>query len=115
MTIKTISGEGIEKILLDNYFRNLVNRIFKILPMRENNEESLNAYLVNLRDEMLGCQNMIPDIKANSLFSSILFTLQYLIDTPECTTDEVRSKVFGSISICNKLVSAYTKLEVSAE
>lgn len=115
MKVKTITNEEIEKVLLDNYFRNLVNRIFKILPMRENNEESLNAYLVNLRDEMLGCQNLVPDVKSNSLFASILFTLQYLIDTPECTTDEVRSKVFGSISICNKLVSAYTKLEVSAE
>ena len=76
MMVHTITGKEIESTLLDNYFHVLVNRIFKILPMRENNEESLGTYLINLRDEMLGCQEMIPDIKTNSLYAGIMFTIQ---------------------------------------
>ena len=113
--VQTITGKEIESTLLDNYFHVLVNRIFKILPMRENNEESLGTYLINLRDEMLGCQEMIPDIKTNSLYAGIMFTIQYLIDAPNCEVDDVKSKVFGAISMCNKIASSYREPEVSAK
>lgn len=115
MMVQTISGKEIESTLLDNYFHTLVNRIFKILPMRENNEESLGTYLVNLRDEMLGCQGMIPDVKANSLYAGMMFTIQYLVDVPDCSIEDVKSKVFGAISMCNKIASSYSKSEVSAK
>lgn len=107
MMVDTNSGTQVPMILLNNYFESLVNRFFKILPMREHNEESLMIYMKNLRSELLGCKSFIPEMQENSLYLSLLSTLQYLIDNPECQISEVKRSVFGSISICNKLMNIY--------
>ena len=113
MTINTITGTPVPQVLLKNYFRSLVNRFFKILPMREENEDSLPAYILNLRSELLGCKSFIPELQKNSLYLSLLSILQYLIDRPECTISETRSEVFNAIGVCNTLLSIYTDEEVS--
>lgn len=110
--IKTSVGETITSNLLQNYFRNLVNQFFKILPMRENEEDSLCVYLKSLQSELLGCKELIPEVRENSLYLTLLAILQYLIDNPECTVTEVKREVFRAISVCNKLKSIYTNTEV---
>ena len=112
MKINTITGDQINSVLLERYLHNLVNRFFKILPMREKDEQSLNAYMVNLRDELLGCQSLVPDIKESSLFPSLLFILQSLINRDEYSVSEVKCKVFAAISICNKLLKSFRDAEV---
>ena len=111
--VMTSVGETITSNLLRNYFRNLVNQFFKILPMRENEENSLCTYMKSLQSELLGCKELIPDIRENSLYLTLLAILQYLIDTPECSVTEVKREVFRAISVCNKLKSAYASMEVS--
>lgn len=113
MMVDTIVGTPISATLMENYFHNLVNRFFKILPMRENNEESLITYMQSLQAELLGCEAFIPEMKENSLYLSLLSILQYLINTPECSIKEVKREVFGAISVCNKLMSIYTNMEES--
>lgn len=111
--IETVSDIPVTTALLENYFHNLVNRFFKILPMRENNEESLIIYMQSLQAELLGCKSFIPEMKENSLYLSLLSILQYLIDTPDCSIKEVKREVFGAISMCNKLISIYINTEES--
>lgn len=111
--VMTSVGETITSNLLRNYFRNLVNQFFKILPMRENEEDSLCTYMKSLQVELLGCKELIPDIRENSLYLTLLAILQYLIDTPECSVAEVKREVFRAISVCNKLKSTYVSPEAS--
>lgn len=111
--IPTSVGEPITSDLLRNYFRNLVNQFFKILPMRENEEESLYIYMKSLQSELLGCKELLPDIRENSLYLTLLAILQYLIDNHDCTVTEVKREVFRAISICNKLKSIYANMGVS--
>lgn len=111
--INTSVGEPITSNLLRNYFRNLVNQFFKILPMRENEEDSLYVYMKSLQSELLGCKELIPEIRENSLYLTLLAILQHLIDNPECKITEVKREVFRAISICNKLKSIYANTEVS--
>lgn len=110
--VMTSVGKTITSNLLRNYFRNLVNQFFKILPMRENEEDSLCTYMKSLQVELLGCKELIPDIRENSLYLTLLAILQYLIDTPECSVAEVKREVFHAISVCNKLKSTYASMEV---
>lgn len=109
MTVKICNGESVDTELLCNYFKRLVNQFFKILPIRENEHESMPAYLSSLQAELLGCKSFIPELCTDPSFLSLLSILQYLIDYPECSVREVRREVFHSISICNKLKALYVK------
>lgn len=112
MTVETSTGISIDVEVLHNYFRNLVNLFFKILPMRENNEESLFTYMHSLQIELLGCKELIYAIQYDSNYLTLLSILQYLIDNPECGVSEVKREVFRAISICNKLQSKFLSQEV---
>lgn len=101
--IDTVTGTPVSSELLYNYFKNLVNQFFKILPIRESGESSLTTYMQSLRAELLGCQELIGELHKDPLYLSLLAILQYLIDNPECSVLEVKREVFKAISICNKL------------
>lgn len=113
MNVDTVFGLSVDKNLLCNYFKNLVNQFFKILPMRENDEDSVITYMQSLQIELLGCKDLIPEIRDNSLYLTLLSILQYLIENPECPIPLVKREVFRAISICNKLKSVYSSTEVS--
>ena len=107
MMVETTAGMPIDAEVLYNYFRNLVNHFFKILPIREQNEESLTTYMQSLQAELLGCKGLVSAIQNDASYLTLLSILQYLIDNPECTVREVKREVFRAISICNKLKAQY--------
>lgn len=98
--------------LVRNFLNNLVNKFFKILPMREQEEKTLNTYIKSLQVELLGCKELVAAIKYDDLYLTLLSILQYLIDYPECSVNEVKREVFRAISVCNKLKSRYFSNEV---
>lgn len=106
--INTRIGKPLSDKLITNYFNTLVNRIFKILPMRENEERTLAVYIDSLQSELIGCKGLIISFKDNSDFLSLLSILQYLIDNPNCHVSKVKREVFNAISICGKLKSFLT-------
>lgn len=107
----TVLDQTLPEELVNNYFQNLVNRYFKILPMRENEEPSLMKYLKSLRIELLGCKGVIPKFENDPSYLTLLSILQYIIDNPDCPLDDVRREVFHAISICNKLQRHSTEFE----
>lgn len=107
MIIETVTGVDIDDKVLYKYFKNLVNLFFKILPMKENEEDTLDVYLRTLQVELLGCKNLIIVLDNDPRMLSLISILQYLIDFPECSLHNVRREVFHAISICNKMKSLY--------
>ena len=77
--VVTITGQVVRNDLVKNYFHDLVNRFFKILPMRENGEESLQTYMRSLRVELIGGKGLIPELKVNSSYLTLMAILEYLI------------------------------------
>ena len=55
MMIQTTVGVPMDATMLNNYFRTLVNLFFKILPIKESGESSLEVYMRSLQAELLGC------------------------------------------------------------
>lgn len=98
--------------LLYNYFRNLVNRFFKILPMREEEDVTLVVYMQSLQSELIGCKELVESINNDPSYMTLLSVLQYLIDNPNEKQTVFRREVFRSISICNKLSATYVDSEV---
>lgn len=94
-------------VILDNYLSGLVNHFFKILPIKESGESTLDVYIRSLQSELLGCKELIEAIHNDALFLTLISILQYLIDTPSCDVPTVKREVFRAISICNKLQKKY--------
>ena len=113
MTIDTKVGVPIDPEILRNYFKRLVNHLFKILPMREKNEESLIIYMQSLQVELLGCKSFVSIMGTDADYLSLLAILQYLIDHSDCSVMRVKREVFRAISICNKLQAKFLSEEVS--
>lgn len=107
MMIQTTIGISMNKVVLNNYLRALINFFFKILPLKEAGERSLGVYMQSLQAELLGCRSLVEAIHEDPLFLSLISILQYLIDNPDCDVASVRREVFRAISICNKLQERY--------
>lgn len=110
--IATTAGVPVTSTLLSKYFTNLVNRFFKVLPMRESEEATLGVYMRSLQIELLGYKELIVSIDENPLYLSLTSILQFLIDNPDCPITDVRREIFKAISICNQLKSIYGGEEV---
>lgn len=111
MTVETVRGAHMDATVLSNYLRNLVNLFFKILPIRESGESSLEEYMKSLQAELLGCGELIKAIHEDPMFLSLIAILQFLIDHPENEIPVVKREVFKAISICNKLKARYAVVE----
>lgn len=94
---------------LQNYFQYLVDHFFKILPMKEQGEDSVTVYMESLKFEILGFNNLFIETDHNALVVTLLSILQKLIDSPSCEITVVRREVFHAISICNKLKDIYAR------
>lgn len=107
MTVDTIYGNQLQTEAMYNYLTVLVNRIFKILPIREQDDDSLPIYLQSLLAEVLGYGCLVCDMKNDPDFITMIAVLQYLADHTSIDVKNVRREVFKAISICNKLKSKY--------
>lgn len=107
MMMDTRVGVPIESEIITGYFHNLVNMFFKILPMKENGETSLDVYMESMQAELLGSQRLISNLHDDAMFASLLFILQSLIDHPDWSARRVKREVFRAISICNKMKSRF--------
>lgn len=105
-------GDELNSCLVKNYFNTLVNSFFKILPMKENNEQSLHTYVKSFCSELTGLKGFIPSIGKDPHFLSLLSILQFMIDTPDAPVTDVKREVFKAIRICNRLSQTYSESEV---
>ena len=96
--------------MVKNYFKNLVNRFFKILPMYESGDEALVTYMDSLADELIGAKEVIMGVDNSSMYLSLICTLAFFIgnsEDPGLTKEIVKREVFKAIDICNKLEELY--------
>lgn len=108
MILETSTGIPLSSDILSNYLQALINQFFKILPIWESKESTIDTYIRSLQSELMGCKELIIAINNDAQFLSLIAILQYLIDNPECENHVVKREVFRSISIINKLKSKYS-------
>lgn len=85
--------------LLVEYFEKLTGRVFKILPMREEEIDTLSSYIEYLVIELNGGQRLI----VNDLsFLELMMNLESLEDLM-CDMPKFKSQVFKCVKLCKKI------------
>lgn len=100
------SGHDVPNEMVEKYLNGLVNQFFKILPIKESGEPSLNEFMRSFQVELLGFKQLMTEIGNDSMYLTLLSILQFLIDN-DCDTHIVKREVFKAISICKKLQKKY--------
>lgn len=108
MTVETRMGTEICNDAIASYFGSLINKFFKILPIKEQQCETLNIYIDSLQGEILGGKSFIPEFETNEAYLTLLFILEFLLrEQPDVKV--VKREVFRAIGICNRLKDIYDK------
>lgn len=91
-----------------NYFRFLINRTYKILPLKEENSETLNSYLESFLRELIGNKELVTVLINEPRFITVLNTIQYLI-SEDYSIETCKSEVFKCIHILEEINARYFK------
>ena len=89
-----------------NYFKFLIGRVWKILPMNEEENIHLKDYMESLQRELIGNMNLVESLKYDGYFITLLNKIEFLINK-ECEHSVLRKEVFECVDLINKLQSKY--------
>lgn len=95
-------GVNLNNAAVNRGLSSLINKFYKILPLRENEEPTLKQYMRGLQRELLGGASLLPALSDDGQFLAILSILQFMIDN-DCDVDTVRSDVFKVINMLKRL------------
>ncbi len=84
------------------YFKRLVNRLYKLMPIKENKDVTYDKYLTKLIQQLHGGEKLII---SDSLFIEIIFNLESLFMIDDIYLHN--SIVKENISICQKLIKVF--------
>lgn len=105
----TVNYDVLPDEMFINYLDFLVGRIFKILPMREQEDDGLYKYMCSLQRELIGNKDLIIELKNDGNFITVLGKLQYLISNKDIDISIFKKDVFDCISLINKLKTEYER------
>lgn len=79
------------------FLDSLINKIFKILPLKEQNNDFLFSYLNSLQIELIGALITFPKLKNSSNYLSIINTVNFLGDNT-FSSQQCKREVFKIIN-----------------
>jgi hypothetical protein len=103
--VNSIYGEISDRYLRE-YLKSLIDKTYKILPLKEENSPTLDKYLNSYLRELVGWTNMFPSYGSEAKIVSVLPTISYFAHN-ECDVATTKAEVFKCIhaieDIINKL------------
>lgn len=97
---------AIPNLYLANYFNMLVGKIWKILPMGEENNKHLKSYMESLQRELIGNMNLVETLKYDSYFVTLLNKIEFMINS-DYNHEICRKEVFECIELVKKIKAKY--------
>lgn len=90
------------------YFEFLINKTYKILPLKEENSETLNAYLESYLRELIGNKDLVSVLVNEPKFITVLNTIQFLI-SEDYDNKVCKKEVFKCIRILEEINEKHFK------
>lgn len=88
---------------LNSYLHNLINKVYKILPMKEEQCDTLTSYLLSLKNELIGCYELWDILCDNSQFLTVINIIDYL-SKEEYDISTCKREVFKAIHLIEKVI-----------
>lgn len=85
------------------YLKALINKVYKILPMYEEENKNLRSYLKSLEREMSGCYQIYQSACDDASFLSVIGIVRYL-HTDEYNQRTCKQEVFKAIRIIEGII-----------
>lgn len=109
MSVK-INYAELDERAFQNYFQYMIGKIYKILPMKEEDCKTLTSYLESLKVEMIGSYGLYRQLVEEPQFMSALNIVEYLIDN-EFDTAVCKREVFKAIRCIENVNKKYFRKE----
>jgi len=90
------------------YFEFLIDKTYKILPLKEENSDTLKAYLESYLRELIGNKELVKLLVDEHSFITVLNTMQFFISSTY-SQKECKKEVFKCINILEKINEKYFK------
>ncbi len=90
------------------YFQFLINKTYKILPLKEENSDTLNSYLESYLRELIGNKELVSVLVNEPKFVTVLNTIQFLI-SEEYSDKVCKREVFKCIRVLEEINEKYFK------
>lgn len=97
-------GNDINNEVLVDYFKALINRIFKILPLRQEHILTLDRYVDNLIMELGGGEVILLN---QGIYIELINNLEVFHELVEVR--DIKRQVFKCIDICKKIINKFEK------
>ena len=88
------------------YLQSLTGKIFKILPMFENEDETLNTYMAHLVAELSGGSFSFPELSSDAGYISLFNGVNYILHH-DCSVKQCKREVFNMLSVVDVLIEKY--------
>lgn len=79
------------------FLDSLINKVFKILPLKEQNNDYLFSHLNSLQIELIGALITFPELKNNANYLSIINIINYLGDN-NFTKQQCKREIFKIVN-----------------
>lgn len=83
---------------LKSYLRHLINKVYKILPMKEEGCKTIKPYLLSLENELIGCYDLWEILDDNPNFTAIINIIEYLL-SEQYDIETCKREVFKAIHL----------------
>lgn len=90
--------------LLVAYLDGMIPMVYKMMPMKEHNVETLSLYIESTLRELIGEKKLVESLKYRKEFLSILGILESLLEQNSFQT--FRSDVFKALKLIESLKSS---------
>lgn len=91
---------------ISQYFKYLVGKVFKILPLYEEHSMTLTSYIRSFQRELIGSSILFKELENEPKFITLLNTVEYL-STCDYDHDVCKSEVLKCTHIINDINRKY--------
>lgn len=99
-----MSNERLPTKALTVYLRNLINKVYKILPMKEEQCGTYNSYLQSLENELIGCYELWDVLADAPQFLAVMSIVKFL-DVEDYDVVVCKREVFKAIHLIEDLIA----------
>lgn len=103
-----MSKDKLPIVALHNYLHCLINKVYKILPMKEEQCDTLTSYLLSLKNELIGCYKLWEVLKDNPQFLAVINIINYFCEE-EFDVVTCKREVFKTIHLIENLKKEFAE------